>query len=134
MKKTGFLMLCFVLAGCANKSQTAHQSLVTPLPTPAPAPQEQVVTTKKTNALMGNETCIKSLSALQTYNARSWNQYSSEMRELTGKTSQFLSVKADLNPDINDLVMSVYESRMKTLCYKIESTLGQSMIEQASHL
>lgn len=128
-------MLCLVLAGCVNKSHTGQKSLVTPLPTQTAAPQAtQPAAVENTTSLNANETCSKELSALQTYNPRSWNKYNSEMSELISKTSQFLSVRDDLNPKINELVMSVYDSRMKTLCYKIESTLGQAMVEQASQL
>ncbi|WP_312981702.1 hypothetical protein [Atlantibacter sp.] len=135
MKKTGLLIFSLMLAGCATTTQTAPKSLVTPAPIqtdiiepqPSPAPENG------TN-LTANETCTKSLAALQTYNPRSWNKYSQEMSELTSKTSQFLSVKEDLNPQTNQLVMNVYASRTATLCYRIESALGQAMIEQAARL
>ncbi len=128
-------MLCLVLAGCVNKSQTGQKSLVTPLPSQTATPQvAQPAAVENTTSLNANETCSKELSALQAYNPRSWNKYNSEMSELISKTSQFLSVRDDLNPKINELVMSVYDSRMKTLCYKIESSLGQAMVEQASQL
>jgi len=135
MKRAGFLVLCLVLAGCVNKSQTGQKSLVTPLPAETAAPQAtQPAAVENTVSLTANETCTKELSALQSYDQRSWNKYSSEMSELISKTSQFLTVRDDLNPKINELVMSVYDSRMKTLCYKIESTLGQAMVAQASQL
>ncbi|WP_313082920.1 hypothetical protein [Atlantibacter sp.] len=135
MKKTGLLIFSLMLAGCASTQQTAPKSLVTPAPVQADViePQPPAVTTNGTS-LTANETCTKSLAALQTYNPRSWDKYSREMSELTSKTSQFLSVKEDLNPQTNQLVMSVYASRTATLCYRIESALGQAMIEQAAQL
>lgn len=135
MKNIGLLIFSLMLAGCATTHQTAPKSLVTPAPVQAEVvePQPSAVPEKGTS-LTANETCTKSLAALQTYNSRSWNKYSREMSELTSKTSQFLSVKEDLNPQTNQLVMNVYASRMATLCYRIESALGQAMLEQAALL
>ncbi len=142
MKKTGFLCFILALTGCVNASHKAPESLVTPSPSAAEmntseqqktAPQPDAIESS-TSSLMANSTCLKELAALQTYSPRNWNKYSEEMSALTGKTSQFLSVKQDLNPRINQLVMNVYQARMQTLCYKIESALGQAMIDQASRL
>jgi hypothetical protein len=138
MKKAWLLMVCIALAGCVNKPQSAPKSLVTPAQAPAPVTQQaQVVTndnTIKSGALTANETCVKSLRALQTYSPKSWNKYSVAMDELNSKNSLFLSVKNDLNPQLNDLVINAYVSKMKTLCYRIESTLGQAMIAQVDPL
>lgn len=140
MKKTGLFLFCLMLAGCANTSQTPPESLVTPSPAQANTVEPQQISPQMNDvstgskSLTANETCAKELAALQTYNPRSWDRYSQEMAELTSKSSQFLSVRQDLNPRISQLVMDVYDSRMQTLCYKIEGALGQAMIEQATRL
>ena len=134
MKKAWLLMVCISLAGCVNKQQNAPKSLVTPAPV---AQQPQALTnedTVKSSALTANETCVRSLNALQAYSPKTWEKYSIAMADLNKKNSLFLSVKNDLNPQLNDLVVNAYESKMKTLCYRIESTLGQSMIAQVDSL
>lgn len=138
MKKTVFLMICVALAGCASKTQNAPKSLVTPTAPPAPVAQPAPVmtntNTNSTNNLTANENCIRGLNALRAYNPKSWDKYSAAMTELNRKNSLFISVKDDLNPQLNDLVMNAYASRMKTLCYRIESTLGQAMVSQVDPL
>ncbi|MGU3524750.1 hypothetical protein ACLBW2_16790 [Enterobacteriaceae bacterium C23F] len=134
MNKTWLLMLCIALAGCANQPQNTPKSAVTPPPVvmePQPV-AAQTVSNKPT--LTANDACVKELTALKTYNPKSYKRYSGEMQVLTRKTSQYLSVKKDVNPQIEDLVTSAYDSRMKSLCYRIQSTLGQSMINQANQL
>ena len=132
MKKMLLLTLCVVLAGCVNKSQTKPASLVTPAQPVAAAPQPAPRAEPDNSGLMAQETCRKELEALRAYGPRTYNKYAGEMATLTAKTSKFLSVKEDLNPRINDLVMSAYQSRMQTLCYKIEASLGQMLVDQAT--
>lgn len=136
MKKMLLVTLCVVLAGCVNKSQKPT-SLVTPAPAQpaaiAPQPPAPPARTEPdNNGLMAQETCRKELEALRAYGPRTYNRYAGEMATLTAKTSKFLSVKEDLNPRINDIVMSAYQSRMQTLCYKIETSLGQMLVDQAT--
>lgn len=137
MNKTWLLMLCIALAGCVNKPQNTPKSVVTPPPAqpvvvePQPAVAQTV---SSVPTLTANDTCVKQLTALKTYNPKSYKRYSGEMQVLTRKTSQYLSVKENLNPQIDDLVTGAYDSRMKSLCYRIQSTLGQSMINQANQL
>lgn len=107
-------------AGCAAKPQSRAQPLTTQAPVQPAVP------------LTANQTCVKSLATLKAYNAKSASKYNLEMGKLTRKTSQFISVKENLVPDANNLVMDAYHSRMDTLCYRIETTLGQAMIAQAS--
>lgn len=136
MKKAWLLMICVALAGCVNKQQNAPKSLVTPAATPV-AQETQSVTnddTVKSRSLTANETCVRSLNALRAYNPKTWEKYSLAMADLNKKNSLILSVKNDLNPQLNDLVVNAYDSKMKTLCYRIESTLGQSMIAQVDSL
>lgn len=133
MKKAWLLMMFIALAGCANKSQREPKSLVTPAATPASVAQQPAVSTDKnasTSRLTANETCVRSLAALRTYSPKNWNKYSEAMAELNRKNSLFISVRDDLNPQLEDLVLNAYDSKMKTLCYRIESTLGQAMVSQ----
>lgn len=135
MNKTWLLMLCIALAGCVNKPQNTPKSVVTPPPAQPVViePQPAVAhTVSSAPTLIANDACVKQLTALKTYDPKSYKRYSGEMHVLTRKTSQYLSVKEDLNPQIDGLVASAYDSRMKTLCYRIQSTLGQSMINQAN--
>lgn len=136
MKKAWLLMVCIALAGCVNKQQSAPKSLVTPAAAPVAQETQAVASndTVKSSSLTANETCVRSLNALRAYSPKTWEKYSIAMADLNKKNSLFLSVKNDLNPDLNDLVVSAYESKMKTLCYRIESTLGQSMIAQVDSL
>jgi len=132
MKNTWLLMVCIVLTACVNKQQNAPKSLVTPVAEPV-VQQPQATANEdrmKSSSLTANETCIRSLNALRSYSPKNWDKYSGAMAELNKKNSLFLSVKEDLNPQLNDLVINAYESRMKTLCYRIESALGQAMIAQ----
>ncbi|SNY65811.1 hypothetical protein [Enterobacter sp. CC120223-11] len=137
MNKTWLLMLCIALAGCANQPQNTPKSVVTPPPAqpvvvePQPA-AAQTVSNEPT--LTANDACVKQLTALKTYNPKSYKRYSGEMQVLTRKTSRYLAVKEDVNPQIEDLVTGAYDSHMKSLCYRIQSTLGQTMINQANQL
>ena len=137
MNKTWLLTLCIALAGCVNKPQNTPKSVVTPPPVQPVVmePQPAVAQTNSSNpTLIANDSCVKQLAALKTYNPKSYKRYSGEMQVLTRKTSQYLSVKEGLNPQIDDLVTGAYDSRMKLLCYRIETTLGQSMISQMNPL
>ncbi|WP_110876796.1 hypothetical protein [Franconibacter helveticus] len=135
MNKMMLATLCVVLAGCVNKPQKP-ESLVTPVSAQpaavAPQPVSPPRAEQDTSSLMAHETCRKELEALRAYGPRTYNRYAGEMAALTAKTSKFLSVKEDLNPRINELVMSAYRSRMQTLCYKIETSLGQMLVDQAT--
>lgn len=137
MRKTWFLMLCIVLAGCAAKPQHSAQPVATPAPvqplvTPEPQPVAATSNDRPASDLTANKTCVKSLTTLQAYSPKTASRYTQEMRQLTRKTSQFLSVKEDLATQSNELVLDAYRSRMNTLCYRIETTLGQAMIAQAN--
>lgn len=129
MKKTWLMMLCLSLAGCAGKSENAPVSLVTPQQT-APVKAEPRAET----SLTANETCVKELAALRIYNRKAWNRNSDEMKTLTGQTSLFISVKEGVDPGISNIVANTYSSRMQTLCYRIQSTLGQAMVSQSERL
>lgn len=135
MKKIWFLMICVALAGCANKKDSAPKSLVTPAP--APVAQQPVATNQNSaenSPLTANQTCMRGLDALRTYSPKNWDKYSAAMNELNRKNSQFMSVQGDLTPQLNDLVVNAYTSRIKTLCYRIETTLGQAMVSQVDPL
>ena len=137
MRNMWLLMLSIVLAGCTAKSQPPAQpfTTLTPVqPVVIPAAQPVTATSQKPSApvLTANQTCTKSLTTLKIYSAKSASKYTLEMRQLTRKTSQFISVKENLASDTNSLVMDAYRSRMNTLCYRIETTLGQAMIAQAN--
>ena len=137
MNKTWLPMLCIALAGCASQPQNTPKSAVTPSPAqpvvmePQPAAAHTV---SNGPTLAATDACVKQLTALKTYNPKSYKRYSGEMQVLTRKTSRYLAVKEDVNPQIEDLVTGAYDSRMKSLCYRIQSTLGQSMINQANQL
>lgn len=139
MNKLWLTVLCLALAGCASKSPLAPVSLVTPPSPPAIAtdvqPEQPANNESQAKPRLATEaTCANELAALKSYSPKSWNKYSAEMRQLTRKSSQFASVKEKISPQINELVLNSYDSRMKTLCYRIESTLGQIMISQATQL
>jgi len=56
------------------------------------------------------------------------------MAVLNSINSQFAAVRDDLSPQLKDLVTNAYDSKMKSLCYRIETTLGQAMISQIDPL
>lgn len=139
MNKLWLTVLCLALAGCASKSPLAPVSLVTP-PSP-PAISAEVQPEKSANSenqatprLATEATCVNELAALKSYSPKSWNKYSIAMADLNRKNSKFISVRDALNPQLNELVLNAYDSRMKTLCYRIESTLGQAMVSQVNPL
>ncbi|MGU3414633.1 hypothetical protein ACLBW0_13370 [Enterobacteriaceae bacterium C34A] len=134
MNKTWLLMLCIALAGCANQPQNTSKSVVTPPPVVMEPQPVAAPTVSNKPTLTTNDACVKELTALKTYNPKSYKRYSGEMQVLTRKTSRYLAVKENVNPQIEDLVTGAYDSRMKSLCYRIQSTLGQTMINQANQL
>ncbi|EOC1302889.1 hypothetical protein QMW88_07245 [Cronobacter dublinensis] len=137
MNKSLLFMTCVLLAGCASQPP---KSQVTPLaPASAPVAQPQPVqpapeskpfaaASESTNSMA---TCRKELDALKHYGPKTYSRYAAEMDALTAKTGKYLSIKEGLTPELNDIVITMYQSQIKTLCFRIQSSLGKLIIEQA---
>nr|WP_254889563.1 hypothetical protein [Cronobacter sakazakii] len=53
------------------------------------------------------------------------------MDALSAKTGKYLALKDGMTPELNDIVITMYQSQIKTLCFRIQSSLGKLIIEQA---
>ncbi|MDI6466990.1 hypothetical protein P2G56_07355 [Cronobacter malonaticus] len=76
-------------------------------------------------------TCQKELEALKHYGPKTYSRYAAEMDALSAKTGKYMALKDGMTPELNDIVITMYQSQIKTLCFRIQSSLGKLIIEQA---
>lgn len=120
--------------------QPAAKKPGTPLaPAPAPVaasqPAQQAPESKpfaaaseSTNSMA---TCRKELDALKHYGPKTYSRYAAEMDALSARSGKYLALKDGMTPELNDIVITMYQSQIKTLCFRIQSSLGKLIIEQA---
>ncbi len=107
-------------SACSSRPATAC--------TTAPESKPFAAASESTNSMA---TCRKELDALKHYGPKTYSRYAAEMDALTAKTGKYLSIKEGLTPELNDIVITMYQSQIKTLCFRIQSSLGKLIIEQA---
>ncbi|EMA8650365.1 hypothetical protein [Cronobacter sakazakii] len=138
MNKSLLFMTCVLLAGCASQPPKSQVTPLTPAPAPVaaqtpPAPQQSEsqpfsAASESTNSMA---TCRKELDALKHYGPKTYSRYAAEMDALSAKTGKYLALKDGMTPELNDIVITMYQSQIKTLCFRIQSSLGKLIIEQA---
>nr|WP_253206596.1 hypothetical protein [Cronobacter sakazakii] len=126
-----------LLAGCASQPPKSQVTPLAPAPAPVaatqPAPQQPesksfAAASESTNSMA---TCRKELDALKHYGPKTYSRYAAEMDALSAKTGKYLALKDGMTPELNDIVITMYQSQIKTLCFRIQSSLGKLIIEQA---
>jgi hypothetical protein len=75
--------------------------------------------------------CHKELDALRTFNPQSYTKFKNEFDDVSRKTQKYLSVKANIGDDVNDLAMPHYQFAIRDLCFRIRTELTKSMVERA---
>ncbi|ALB64020.1 hypothetical protein AFK62_16590 [Cronobacter condimenti 1330] len=138
MNKSLLFMTCVLLAGCASQPPKSQVTPLAPAPAPVaaqsqpvqPAPESKpfAAASESTNSMA---TCRKELDALKHYGPKTYSRYAAEMDALTARSGKYLSIKDGLTPELNDIVITMYQSQIKTLCFRIQSSLGKLIIEQA---
>ncbi|WP_312319316.1 hypothetical protein [Atlantibacter hermannii] len=136
MNKPLFLITCILLAGCASKPPASQVKPLAPAtPQVAAQPQTPPTAAPPSSAASDNADtvaiCRKELEALKLYGPNTYSRYAAEMDALTGKTAKYLSIKEGLTPELNSVVTTMYQSKVKTLCFRIHTSLGKLIIEQA---
>ncbi|EGT4309441.1 hypothetical protein QMS90_15275 [Cronobacter sakazakii] len=138
MNKSLLFMTCVLLAGCASQPPKNQVTPLTPAPAPVaaqtpPAPQqpERQPFSAASESANSMATCRKELDALKHYGPKTYSRYAAEMDALSAKTGKYLALKDGMTPELNDIVITMYQSQIKTLCFRIQSSLGKLIIEQA---
>ncbi|ELY2766092.1 hypothetical protein ACT474_001532 [Cronobacter malonaticus] len=137
MNKSLLFMTCVLLAGCASQPPKSQVTPLTPAPAPVAAsqPAQQAPESKPFAAAAESPnsmaTCQKELEALKHYGPKTYSRYAAEMDALSAKTGKYLALKDGMTPELNDIVITMYQSQIKTLCFRIQSSLGKLIIEQA---
>lgn len=121
-----FLSL-FLLLSCG-----AHQTKNTSVMKKA-EPQSELNNTSTNNDTKPSHLtqCLRDLESLRTVNASQYRLYQVEYDALIKSSTDFLTVKEDISPEVAAMARPRFQFALVNLCYRIKDSLAQTFINQA---
>jgi hypothetical protein len=131
-----------LLVGCAGskndrserisaQSQPTLQQASTK-PVDISPPDQQPAMRGGSGAMANIKECRNELDALGAYNRQSYISFQKEFTRLGQQTANYLKIKDQISPEINDLVMPRQVFQMRELCFRIKTRLSQLLIQQTA--
>ncbi|MBF7993690.1 hypothetical protein [Rahnella laticis] len=117
---------CMLLSACSATKLHAGNNSTGIIATDIP---ENIANVQSANDSRLNM-CTHELEALKTLDEGKFQQYNTELTNLTLSSRQYLAVKEGLGSDVNEIIMSKYQFQLSRLCFNVKYSLTSALIEQ----